>query len=83
MTATNCRYQEKLFPEKIIEKKAANPDPIKQFDKWWKQAVDSDIDEVNAMTLATASADGVPSARIVLLKDFRRKGLFFLPIIKF
>ncbi|HMI63979.1 MAG TPA: pyridoxamine 5'-phosphate oxidase [Puia sp.] len=52
-------------------------DPIGQFDKWWQEAVRADIDEVNAMTLATASADGMPDARIVLLKGFDTKGFSF------
>jgi pyridoxamine 5'-phosphate oxidase len=52
-------------------------DPIAQFDKWWQEAVHADIDEVNAMTLATASADGMPDARIVLLKGFDTKGFSF------
>lgn len=62
--------------KKLLEKKAA-ANPLEQFAKWWKQAVRAGIDEVNAMTLATASADGVPSARIVLLKDFNEKGFSF------
>ena len=53
------------------------PDPIAQFEHWWHEAVNSQIDEVNAMTLATASCDGLPSARIVLLKDFSAKGFVF------
>lgn len=52
-------------------------DPIKQFKAWWNEALKSDIYEVNAMTLATAGADGVPSARIVLLKGFDEKGFVF------
>lgn len=52
-------------------------DPIAQFDKWWQEAVHAGIDEVNAMTLATASADGMPDARIVLLKAFDTKGFSF------
>ncbi len=52
-------------------------DPIGQFDKWWQEAVHAGIDEVNAMTLATASADGMPDARIVLLKGFDSKGFSF------
>lgn len=52
-------------------------DPIEQFEKWWTQAVNSQIEEPNAMTLATASGDGMPSARIVLLKGFDRKGFIF------
>jgi len=62
--------------KKLLEKKAAT-DPFAQFGKWWKQAVKAGIDEVNAMTLATASVDGIPSARIVLLKDFSGKGFTF------
>ncbi len=52
-------------------------DPIKQFKRWWNEALKSDIYEVNAMTLATADAAGVPSARIVLLKGFDEKGFVF------
>ena len=52
-------------------------DPIAQFSIWWQQALDSDIDEANAMTLATASCDGLPSARIVLLKGFSDNGFVF------
>jgi len=52
-------------------------DPIRQFDKWWHQAVEAQVPEVNAMTLATASADGMPSARIMLLKGFSEKGFLF------
>lgn len=61
---------------KFTENKAL-PDPFAQFNKWWKQALKSDISEVNAMTLATASVDGMPSARIVLLKDFSERGFVF------
>jgi pyridoxamine 5'-phosphate oxidase len=50
---------------------------IRQFDKWWQEAIHSEIDEVNAMTLATASADGVPAARIVLLKGYDERGFVF------
>ncbi len=50
---------------------------IQQFAKWWQEALDSTIDEVNAMTLATATPDGKPSARIVLLKGYDEKGFVF------
>jgi len=52
-------------------------DPVDQFDKWWQQARKSEIDEVNAMALATASTDGMPAARIVLLKGFDKRGFIF------
>jgi len=52
-------------------------DPFAQFNKWWQEIISSNIDEPNAMTLATASADGMPDARIVLLKGFDEKGFAF------
>ncbi len=54
-----------------------NPNPIQQFAHWFHQAVDADILEPNAMTLATATPDGQPSARIVLLKGFSDRGFTF------
>jgi pyridoxamine 5'-phosphate oxidase len=53
------------------------PEPIQQFDQWWQDALVAEIDEANAMTLATASVDGIPSARTVLLKGFSEKGFVF------
>jgi pyridoxamine 5'-phosphate oxidase len=52
-------------------------DPVVQFTGWWDEAVNSKIDEVNAMTLATVNSEGKPSARIVLLKGFDEKGFVF------
>lgn len=54
-----------------------DPDPIRQFAKWWEEALEARIEEANAMTLATASADGFPSARVVLLKSFSESGFSF------
>lgn len=51
--------------------------PIHQFDKWWQQAIDTKIEEVNAMTLATVDVLGKPSARIVLLKGYDQNGFVF------
>jgi len=53
------------------------PEPFLQFDKWWYEVSTSHIDEANAMTLATASKDGIPHARIVLLKGYDRNGFVF------
>src|ERR1044072_705738 len=52
-------------------------DPFTQFTTWWNEAIHAGIDEVNAMTLSTASADGLPSARIGLLKGYDPKGFVF------
>lgn len=67
----------KDYSQKALLEGEIKPGPIQQFAQWWQEAIDSDIDEVNAMTLATASADGLPSARIVLLKEFSEKGFVF------
>jgi len=53
------------------------PDPVIEFGKWLEQALRAEILEPHAMTLATASADGVPSARIVLLKGVDNGGFVF------
>jgi len=55
----------------------AEPDPFKQFGKWFDQALVAQITEPNAMTLATATQDGKPSARMVLLKNFDARGFVF------
>lgn len=52
-------------------------DPFVQFNNWWADAEKSALDEINAMTLATASKNGVPSARIVLLKSVSEAGFVF------
>jgi pyridoxamine 5'-phosphate oxidase len=65
-------YQLKSLSEKDVKQ-----DPYAQFAQWWDEAVASEIDEVNAMTLATITAEGKPSARIVLLKGFDANGFVF------
>lgn len=62
--------------KQLLEADAAS-DPFAQFGHWWLEAVESKIEEVNAMTLATANAEGFPSARIVLLKCYDRNGFVF------
>jgi len=54
-----------------------DPDPIVQFRRWFTEAEQAEILEPNAMTLATATADGRPSARIVLLKGLSEAGFVF------
>ena len=49
-------------------------DPIAQFQKWFAEAVNAQVVEPNAMDLATVSADGKPSSRIVLIKQFDERG---------
>jgi len=65
------------YKRQSLSEKDTDNNPYLLFTKWWDEAVSAQIDEVNAMTLATASADGVPSARIVLLKGYDEKGFSF------
>ncbi len=65
-------YKMKSLLEEDVKK-----NPVDQFSIWWDEAVRSDITEVNAMTLATCTAEGIPSARIVLLKGFSKEGFIF------
>jgi pyridoxamine 5'-phosphate oxidase len=52
-------------------------DPFQQFAIWFQQAKEAGVPEANAMVLATASADGVPAARVVLLKEVDERGFVF------
>lgn len=54
-----------------------DPNPFIQFKKWFDQTLSTQLLEPNAMTLATATKEGKPSARIVLLKDFDCRGFVF------
>ena len=60
-----------------LDESGADPDPIEQFRKWFDEALAADLHEPNAMTLATATPDGRPSARVVLLKGFDARGFVF------
>jgi pyridoxamine 5'-phosphate oxidase len=52
-------------------------DPIVEFARWFAEAQEAQVTDANAMTLATATAEGSPSARIVLLKAFDERGFVF------
>lgn len=60
----------------LLEKDLAR-DPFRQFDRWFQEAEAAKVIEPNAMTLATATADGTPSARTVLLKGVDGRGFVF------
>jgi pyridoxamine 5'-phosphate oxidase len=65
-------YSSSSLSEKDVVK-----NPVNQFENWFKAALDAKVNEPNAMTLATATTNGKPSARIVLLKDFNQDGFVF------
>ncbi|MBK8968088.1 MAG: pyridoxamine 5'-phosphate oxidase [Lewinellaceae bacterium] len=76
-SATDIAALRRNYTQESLSKTAANPDPIAQFDHWFSEAMNSALPEPNAMTLATATPDGKPSARIVLLKSFDHQGFVF------
>src|SRR4030095_10752814 len=63
------------FP--ALNEEDADPNPFKQFERWFSQAQASVPILPNAMTLATSTKEGLPSARVVLLKDFDEQGFVF------
>jgi len=67
----------KEYKLNALSENNADSNAFRQFEKWWQEASASQIEEVNAMTLATASADGIPSARTVLLKGVDKSGFVF------
>lgn len=62
---------------KSFDESHAAVNPFDQFKEWWEEATSADIDEVNAMTLATVDGSGKPAARIVLLKGYTHDGFVF------
>ncbi len=65
------------YKKGTLDEHEVSKDPFEQFDIWFKEAVRSEVPEVNAMTLATAGKNGRPSARMVLLKQYDEKGFVF------
>lgn len=65
------------YRQSVLLETDAAANAIEQFTKWWNDAVNSRLDEVNAMTLATIGEKGMPEARIVLLKSYDKDGFVF------
>ena len=64
----------KSYERAELDESASLPDPVAQFDLWLQQALDGQLPEPTAMTLATVGADSRPSTRVVLLKGFDSQG---------
>ena len=65
----------KSYERAELDESACAADPMQQFGLWLQQAIDGQLPEPNAMTLATVGADGHPSTRVVLIKGFDAQGL--------
>ncbi|MCW3101723.1 MAG: Pyridoxamine 5-phosphate oxidase [Bacteroidetes bacterium] len=65
------------FLKESLDEKDVHKNPVTQFSKWFREAVDAKVNEPNAMSLSTVSAEGKPSSRIVLLRNFDESGFVF------
>jgi pyridoxamine 5'-phosphate oxidase len=65
----------KSYERDALDETASDADPLRQFERWMTQAIDAQLPEPNAMTLATVGADGRPSTRVVLIKGFDTRGI--------
>jgi pyridoxamine 5'-phosphate oxidase len=64
----------KEYSHASLAESDVHADPVKQFAQWFDEAIAAQVPESNAMALSTASANGRPSSRIVLIKDFDQRG---------
>ena len=65
----------KSYERAELDESASHPDPLQQFDQWLKEALNAQVPEPNAMTVATVSGDLRPSTRIVLIKGYDERGI--------
>jgi len=75
--STNPDELRKLWMSRGLERDTLNPDPVRQFEHWYTQIIDSGIPEPNAMSLATVDTSGQPWIRTVLLKLYDTAGFVF------
>jgi pyridoxamine 5'-phosphate oxidase len=65
------------YARAALDEEHSDADAIRQFTRWWDEAMTSQVREANAMTVATAEGDGRPAARTVLLKGYDERGFVF------
>jgi pyridoxamine 5'-phosphate oxidase len=75
--AVNIAELRRDYAKAALTEKDVDPDPIRQFERWFGEAIKSELPEPTAMTLATVDASGNPDARIVLLKGVDMRGFVF------
>jgi pyridoxamine 5'-phosphate oxidase len=73
----NSEELRKLWMSHGLGRDSLDPDPVRQFEHWYTQTIDSGLPEPNAMSLATVDANGQPWMRTVLLKLYDEAGFVF------
>jgi pyridoxamine 5'-phosphate oxidase len=74
-TGADIAALRKSYERAELDEAASDANPLQQFDKWLREAIAAQLPEPNAMTLATASAEGRPSTRVVLIKGYDARGI--------
>ncbi|UZQ53765.1 pyridoxamine 5'-phosphate oxidase [Trichothermofontia sichuanensis B231] len=77
LTAEAIAQLRQEYSQQVLRETDVAADPIEQFAAWFQQAVAAQVPQPNAMTLATVSPAGLPSARIVLLNGLDERGFIF------
>ncbi len=74
-TGSDIAALRKSYERAELDEAASDANPLQQFDKWLREAIAAQVPEPNAMTLATVSAEGRPSTRVVLVKGYDGRGI--------
>jgi pyridoxamine 5'-phosphate oxidase len=74
---TDISQLRKSYERAELSEEASHADPLQQFDRWLQEAIQGQLPEPNAMTLATVAGNLRPSTRIVLIKGYDERGLVF------
>lgn len=77
LRAMNLEDLRRNYAARSLDRDDLDANPFRQFDRWMREAIETQLLEPNAMSLATAGADGQPTVRTVLLKGFDERGLVF------
>lgn len=73
----HIRHLRKDYNGALLDEKTVLQDPVEQFEQWFREAFERNVPDPNAMVLATAGKNALPSVRVVLLKDYDRRGFTF------
>jgi pyridoxamine 5'-phosphate oxidase len=71
------RNLRKEYAQRTLDESLVLSDPVRQFESWFQEAIATQVPEANAMFLATATPDGIPSGRVVLLKGVSDNAFLF------
>jgi len=77
MAGMNLEQMRRNYAARSLDLDDLDPSPVVQFDHWMREAIETQLPEPNAMSLATVDAGGRPALRTVLLKGFDERGLVF------